>query len=145
MKDTRIDSQDYKLFIWDTLLFDNYGFGYDSLRFSTERPLKDILNKVQGIVLVYTITNPKSFELLKKLFKELCKDCHDLPAIAIVGNKVDRRENPHSTIYSKRGELMAKDLSNRYGIPTLYKKVSAKSGENIESLFEELVRMIKKK
>ncbi|MCK4568361.1 MAG: hypothetical protein KAU48_13730, partial [Candidatus Thorarchaeota archaeon] len=143
MKDTRIDSKDYKLFLWDTLLFDNYGLGYDSFRFSTERPLKDILNKVQGIVLVYTITNPKSFELLKKMFEELCKNCHDLPAIAIVGNKVDRRENPHSTIYSKGGEQMAKDLSNRYGIPTLYKKVSAKSGENIESLFEELVRMIK--
>lgn len=143
MKDAVIDGQDFKIFLWDPLLFDNYGFGYDSFRISTERPLEDILHGVQGIILVYTITNPKSFEILGKLFEELCKNYQNLPAIAIVGNKVDRRETRQSIIYSKRGKQMAKDISNRHGVPTLFKEVSAKSGENIESLFISLIRVIK--
>ena len=85
------------------------------------------------VLLVYDITSKESFNNLKeKWYPELTKHGEQFTVLALVGNKQDLFEND---------ELVDKEEAQKYAteINATFYEVSAKTGEGIDKLFEELV------
>jgi len=94
---------------------------------------KSFFNNVDGIIFVFDLTNKESFENLKNWLKEAESYTEDFGYI-LVGNKKDLI----NSIEVNQESLKDNDLFNG----TKYFEVSAKTGENIEECFEELIDMI---
>ena len=85
------------------------------------------------VVLVYDITDPKTFEDLKeKWYNDLKTYGEKYTVIGIVGNKSDCYDQ------EKVSEEEAKEFANKLG--AIFMLTSAKTGENIDLLFENLTR-----
>lgn len=84
-----------------------------------------------GIIIVFSIVEPKSFQVLKEWVK-IVEDIIDIKkcTVFIVGNKLDR-ENERVISYEE-GEAFAKE--NNF----MYMEISAKEGTNVDNLFEKL-------
>jgi len=92
----------------------------------------------QGFLLVYTITTMTSYEAAGKLRTQILRikeDHQDIP-IMLVGNKLDLEEE--RSVSTEQG----KSLSQRFGCG--FNEASAKTNTNVNEVFFELVRMIKK-
>jgi len=92
----------------------------------------------QGFLLVYTITTMTSYEAAGKLRTQILRikeDHQDIP-IMLVGNKLDLEEE--RAVTTEQG----KSLSIRFGCG--FTEASAKTNQNVNEIFFELVRMIKK-
>jgi len=92
----------------------------------------------QGFLLVYTITTLTSFDAASKLRTQILRikeDHQDIP-IMLVGNKVDLEEE--RMVSTEQG----KQLAVRFGCGFL--EASAKTNINVNEVFFELVRLIKK-
>lgn len=89
-----------------------------------------------GIILVYDVTNPQSFDELSYFYERIvqCKDTEDVPLV-IVGNKCD--------LEPKVSQLQAEMLSLEWKCPLIF--ASAKNRIHHESCFYEIVREINKK
>jgi len=91
----------------------------------------------QGFVCVYSITSRSSFENIityRELIQRV-KDADEVPMI-LVGNKADLEA--HREIPKHEGEALAK----KFKIP--FMEASAKDGRNVDAVFLELIRMIRK-
>ena len=76
-----------------------------------------------GAVIVYDITNLKSFEHIEDWYKDLKASCPEV-AIALIGNKSDDKE--HRCVTAEEGSELAKKLK----IPVFF-EVSALNGESL--------------
>lgn len=122
-KDVELDNgKKVKIQIWDTA-------GQDRFHSMTRTYFKG----AQGIILVYDVTNRKTFENIKKWVSQIKEEVSDKVSIVLVGNKIDIVEGRRVNI--EEGEKMAKEC----GIS--YFETSAKLGQNIDSTFKELVKM----
>ena len=118
LKNLKIDKNLYaKLNVYDTA-------GQERYRSLT----KSFYNKANGIILVFDLSNEKSFSNLNSWMKEINDNTGNVEII-LVGNKSDL-ENRQVT--KTKAENYAKDKNLKY-IET-----SAKEGTNILLLFEEL-------
>jgi small GTP-binding protein len=108
-----------KLQIWDT-------GGQE--RFSYVRPL--YYKGAMGGIVVYDVTQPESFDSIKKWFNEVKSNRGNIPLL-LVGNKVDL---PDRKISAEQG----KDLAQKFGVR--YFEASAKTGKSIDNLFVELAK-----
>ena len=90
--------------------------------------------KANAILLVYDITNKKSFDTLKEYYCEKIKDlCQvDIP-ILLLGNKTDKEDQ--RVIPIEDGVAFA--LSNNYK----FKETSCLKNENVSDAFEALIEM----
>ena len=85
------------------------------------------------IILVYDITSQESLEGLKKRwYPDLQIYGENCVVTAVVGNKADLFENDDLA-----NEEEARDFANEIG--AIFKLVSAKSGSNIDKLFDNLL------
>ena len=92
----------------------------------------------QGFIMVYSITDPASFDDLWGIHDKLLKskDEDDVPVV-LVGNKCDLE---HERKVSKaEGEKMAEKFGN-----CKFLEASAKERINVEEIYFELVRIINK-
>ena len=91
------------------------------------------------IILGYDITNRKSFESIRDFWYNYVKEniAGDLPLIYLVGNKIDLVE--YRVISDEEGKSLANDLNMKYF------GVSAKTGENVDILFNDIVNSLIKK
>ena len=91
----------------------------------------------EGFLLVYSITESKSFNELKNFREQILrvKNLEKVPMV-LFGNKSDL-ENERNVAKAE-----AKNLAESWGIPFL--EGSAKANNNVENGFFELVREIKK-
>ena len=98
--------------------------------------LTPFLNQAEGLVLVYSVDDQKSFAQIKKIkrFVDQQKESPTLP-IVLVGNKCDL---DNRVISYEEGE----DLANSLGISFL--EISALTGMNCEEVFKILIREIQK-
>jgi small GTP-binding protein len=119
---TYIREKPVKVHVWDTA-------GQEKFRFI----VKSYFNGANGAILVYDITNRKSFEGLKYWLDELKRFEFD-GKYTIVGCKCDL-EN-HREVYRHEGENLARSLNG------LFYECSAKDNTNIDLLFKELVEYI---
>lgn len=112
-----------KLTIWDTA-------GQERFRTLTSSYYRG----AQGIILVYDVTQPETFENLSNWLKEV--DVYapaDDTVKLLIANKIDKENRQVSR---KEGEAFARSLS------MLYIECSAKTKAGVQQAFEELVQKI---
>ncbi|KAI5131073.1 Ras-Related Protein Rab-8B [Manis pentadactyla] len=118
-----LDGKKIKLQIWDTA-------GQERFRTITTAYYRGAM----GIMLVYDITNEKSFDNIKNWIRNIEEHASSDVERMILGNKCDM--NDKRQVSKERGEKLAID----YGIKFL--ETSAKSSTNVEEAFFILARDI---
>lgn len=118
-----LDGKKIKLQIWDTA-------GQERFRTITTAYYRGAM----GIMLVYDITNEKSFDNIKNWIRNIEEHASSDVERMILGNKCDM--NDKRQVSKERGEKLAID----YGIKFL--ETSAKSSMNVEEAFFILARDI---
>ena len=111
--------------IWDTC-------GDEKYRAITRQYYKD----AEGILLVYDITNKKTFEGLNDWYQDIKDKCIKNVQIILVGNKSDLAEKD-KVVTNEDIQGFLKDKKNIDSI-----EVSAKTGRNITLLFETLTNRL---
>ena len=119
------NGQDVKLQIWDTA-------GQDRFRSIT----KNYYKGSNGIILIYDVTSLKTFENVKSWVSQIHEEISDKVVIYLVGHKVDMEEERKVT--TEEGQKLAEEL----GVPFI--ETSAKSGLNIDEIFNDIVERIHK-
>jgi len=122
-KAVRLGEQIYRLQMWDTA-------GQE--RFQSLIP--SYIRNADGIVVVYDITNRKTFENLKIWFSILEEEKSDYAVIALVGNKHDCTSKRQVSL--DEGRAVAKENG------CLFTETSAKNGKNIDGLFLMLLQKL---
>ena len=92
--------------------------------------IKATFKKSNAVILVYDVTNEDSFTAIKDWI-EIIKNNENKAIIALVAQKCDLQDRIIS-------EEKGKELANELGVE--FFEVSAKTGENIEELFNHLVQ-----
>merc|ERR1712212_1169068 len=121
-----LDGKKVKLQIWDTA-------GQERFRTITTAYYRGAM----GIMLVYDITNEKSFENIKNWIRNIEEHASGDVEKMILGNKCDM--NDRRQVSKERGEKLALE----YGIK--FMETSAKASINVEEAFFTLARDIKAK
>jgi small GTP-binding protein len=111
--------------------------GFDNVR-------KSYYWGTNGAIIVYDVTNEKSFEELDMWLKEMNENIQETPPLMIVGNKIDLRNEASNSISPEDGKVYANELSKKLNIPVLWTETSALTGENVETMFSLLVNEIVK-
>ncbi|KAF5925375.1 hypothetical protein HPG69_001819 [Diceros bicornis minor] len=128
-----LDGKKIKLQIWDTA-------GQERFRTITTAYYRGAMvtcvgaDSYHGIMLVYDITNEKSFDNIKNWIRNIEEHASSDVERMILGNKCDM--NDKRQVSKERGEKLAID----YGIKFL--ETSAKSSTNVEEAFFTLARDI---
>ena len=111
------DQKIVKVQLWDTA-------GQDKFRAITRNYYKG----AKGIILIYDVTNIKSYENIKKWINEIKEEISENITIVLIGNKIDN-ENQRK-ISKEQGEKLANDYN------VTFFETSAKTGQGInESVF----------
>ena len=125
-KNIDINNKKYRLQIWDTAGQENY-------RSITRAYYK---NSVCAI-LVYDISNRDSFEHISNWIEDCLAQSPKTVFMVLVGNKSDLNDKRKVTL--EEGQQMAKNNN------MLFFETSAKTGENVDKIFEESDKEINKK
>ena len=120
------DNEEIKIVLHDTA-------GQERFRSLTTNYIK----KANGILLVYDITDRKSFDNIKNWMDNIHEETGDKLPIILVGNKIDL--NKERAVLKNEGEEKAKEFGLRFY------ETSAKEGNNVQECFRELVELIVEK
>jgi len=123
IKTIELKGKKIKLQIWDTA-------GQERFHTITTSYYRGAM----GIMLVYDITNSKSFENIAKWLRNIDEHANEDVEKMILGNKCDMDEN--RAVPKDRGEAIARE----HGIK--FMETSAKNNINIERAFQELAEAI---
>ena len=66
--------------------------------------LRNYYKDSKGIVLIYDVTNKKSFDNLKTWIEEISNECSKFTSVFLLGNKIDDIE--HRVITKEQGEKL---------------------------------------
>ncbi|XP_032824664.1 ras-related protein Rab-8A-like [Petromyzon marinus] len=121
-----LDGKKIKLQIWDTA-------GQERFRTITTAYYRGAM----GIMLVYDITNEKSFENIKNWIRNIEEHASADVQKMVLGNKCDM--NDRRQVTKDRGEKLAEDYNIQF------METSAKASINVEEAFFTLAREIKAK
>ena len=125
-KDFKIGNNIVKVQIWDTA-------GQERYRSITNAYYKG----AKGSLLVYDITNPKTFESLDKWLSDLKTNAEEKISIVLIGNKTDLEDQRKIT--TEQG----KEKAEFYNLT--FMETSALNGNNIQEAFNELIMDVYKK
>uniref|UniRef100_UPI00398F5105 ras-related protein Rab-13-like n=1 Tax=Pristiophorus japonicus TaxID=55135 RepID=UPI00398F5105 len=123
IKTVDVDGKKIKLQVWDTA-------GQERFKTITTAYYRGAM----GIILVYDITDEKSFENIQNWMKSIKENASASVERMLLGNKCDM-ENKRKVLKDK-AEKLAKDHGIRFF------ETSAKSSLNVEEAFESLARDI---
>ena len=112
-----------KLQIWDTAGQERYN-----------AVNKNLFQKVQGVIIMYDITNRVSFENINKWLYLLSQNVSDKAKI-LVGSKLDLSEEKR-IVTEEEGQ----NLADKNNMP--FYETSSKTGENVEKIFFTLAQNI---
>ena len=115
------DGKMIKIQVWDTA-------GQDRFRSIT----KNYYKGAHGIILIYDVTSRKTFENVQNWITQIKEEVPVTVIIILVGNKVDDENNRKVT--TEEGYKMAASFELEFF------ETSAKSGINIDSTFNKLVK-----
>ena len=98
------------------------------------------IKKANGILLIYSVDNPKSFENIETWYQSISEEenKNKLPVV-FIGNKSDLEEKRQ---ISKETGI---DLAEKFGIENHFYETSCKTGENVEKAINDLVNQIYEK
>ena len=126
-KDETIDNKIIRIKIWDTAGQERY-----------KAITKCFFQRAQGIIIVFDVTNKKSFDDLKIWIdsinsqSQLTEDLENMPII-IIGNKIDI---PNRVIDKETALNFAKEQNFDYY------ETSAKTGEGVDVAIRDLVKKV---
>ena len=113
-----------KLQIWDTA-------GQDRFRAIT----KNYYKGANGIILIYDVTNLQSYENVKNWITQIKDEANPNVIIYLAGNKVDVKDEER-VVKTEDGQRIADEYKLKFY------ETSAKSGINVNIIFEELVENV---
>ena len=123
IKEIEIENTKIKFELWDTPGQEIYTSAN-----------KIFMKNTDIALIVYDITNKKSFENLNEFYEELIKmNERDKMIIGIAANKSDLYEN--TEVNKEEGEEYAKNIN------ALYFESTATDHENVVNIFEELIKV----
>lgn len=125
IKTVDINGKKIKLQLWDTA-------GQERFRTITTAYYRGAM----GIILVYDVTDERTFENIKQWFSTVNQYANDEAQMLLVGNKKDMDTR---IVTYDQGESLAKEL----GIPFI--ESSAKEDENVSEIFFTLAKLIQEK
>ena len=125
VKTETINDKQYKLFFYDTTGQEKY-----------KSIALNIIRNAQGIILMYDITNKKSFESIPDWIKSIRDSKGENFPMILLGNKLDKEDI--RIISEKEG----KELADKYGIK--FFETSNKTGVNVQESGFALVNEILK-
>jgi small GTP-binding protein len=98
-----------------------------------------------GIILVYSVIDRNSFQNASKWLVEAYRNMGVLPPTVIVGNKIDLRPTvpPSQRVTKEEGQKFKEYFEAKLSLPAYFIETSAKTGENVQTTFTELLRMMK--
>lgn len=123
IKNVNVYDKSIKLNIWDTA-------GQDRFKTITQAYYKG----ANGIVVVFDITDRITFDHVQNWFQEIKKNAGEGVVRVLVGNKADLQDS--RAVQKSEAEELAKSLG------VFYIETSAKTGENVDSVFINLSRQI---
>ena len=112
-----------KFIIWDLAGQDQF-----------QRLWPDYLTDTRAGIIVFDVTNRKSFENVKKWYDIITKVADPNVHLILVGNKSDLQESKE--VSSEEGAALAKELK------IYYMETSVKTNENIDEVFESIALKI---
>ena len=121
------NNKNIKLQIWDTA-------GQDRFRAIT----KNYYKSANGVLLIYDISNLQTYENVKNWISQIREEANPNVIIYLVGNKIDLPKEKR-VVNIEDGEKIAEEFEIKF------KEASAKSGTNVNEIFEELVEQIEEK
>jgi small GTP-binding protein len=124
-KDMPIKDGVATLSIWDMAGQEHYNFMRGGFYHGTD-----------GVLLVFDLTRPPTFENCKKWIEELQKALGENIPFILIGNKADLLEDTGEVIKSDKPREFAEQEKGSYEI------TSAKTGLNIEKVFTKLTQEI---
>ena len=95
---------------------------------------KNIFQQVQGIILMYDITNRKSFDNINKWLNLIYQTCGNKVKI-LVGNKLDLSDESR-IVTEDEGKKLAEDNNMAFF------EGSGSSGENVEEIFQNIAESV---
>ena len=128
-KNLELDGERVKCQLWDTA-------GQERFRTLTTSYYRD----AQGVVIVYDISDRKSFDNVERWKADVQKHANPEVAMLIVGNKADLGE--HRAVTFAEGGALAAERSAA-GHEALFFETSAKEHYNVEEAFMALAHEIK--
>ena len=99
---------------------------------------KSYYKGAHGIVLIYDVTNRKTYDNIRKWMNQIKDDSSSNISIILVANKIDC-ENEFRQVIKEEGEVLAKNNN----LPIF--EASAKDNINVEESFKYLIEEINKK
>ena len=122
-KDLIIDDKKIRIEIWDTA-------GQEKFKSITQ----NLILRVQGIIILFDITNKESFNNLNVWIKTIKEQCGKNFPILIAGNKTDLEEN--RIVNTEEANI----FTNNEKID--YIEISCKTGENIKETIDIICKKI---
>ena len=113
------NGESIRLQLWDTA-------GQDRFRSIT----RNLYKGAAGIMLIYDVTNRKTFESIKNWVESIRAEVSNKVVIVLVGNKIDKKEQ--IDVKTEEGDVLAEE----FNLP--FFECSALTGENINEAFAEL-------
>ncbi len=102
----------------------------------------------KGAMLVFDITRPETFRSIPNWIRELLNNLShdDIIPLVLIGNKADLREMDSPNYISReQGISYAQELADWSEFDVPYVETSAKTGLNVDLIFNTLVNNIAKK
>ncbi|KAI0774085.1 small GTPase superfamily [Fomes fomentarius] len=95
---------------------------------------------IHGYVLVYSVTNHKSFDMVHVVYDKIINFCgmNSIPCV-IVGSKIDLQNRPSRQVQIKEGQKLAEELD------AAHIETSAKQNINVAKVFELCLGEIEKR
>lgn len=135
-------------FSWKLVTVDDYDINYQiwdlagQERYNRIREIYYI--GVQALLIVYSVIRLESLDNIKNWVKEVAKNgVEDIP-IVLIGNKMDLLEEDTTGLDTGEEsvtQIIAKELKMKHN-PILKIKTSAKTGMNIEAVFDSLTKAL---
>ncbi|MHA2089285.1 MAG: Rab family GTPase [Candidatus Kariarchaeaceae archaeon] len=127
-KNVQLNSYSIQLAIWDT-------GGQDSFA-----PLLPMYYRgALGALVVYDLTNEKSFQSVQKWMNDIKRYCDEIPVV-LIGNKKDLVNQ--TIISTDEGENLAIQLKESWSKPIHFREASAKEDLEVDASFQDLAESI---